>query len=141
MRLQNLKKKKNYIIEKRIFTEIVKFTNENDLFCEWRDFKKKCTYDKWNFKPKISSIFHIERVNDGWVSQILLMFFVQIYGACLLKKRDFVKEINQFQWYYRVFLRFCEHLLLHSAVPGIVNGKSIKDYLLRILKHQLDSCL
>ena len=67
----------------------------------------------------------------------LLMFFVQIDGACLLKS-DLVEEINQFQWYYRVFLRFCEHLLVHSAVPGTVNGKSIKDYLLRIPKHQLD---
>ena len=31
----------SYIIERRIFTKIVKFTYENDMFCEWRDFKKK----------------------------------------------------------------------------------------------------
>ena len=65
------------------------------------------------------------------------MFFVQIDGACLLKKRDLVEDINK----SKVFLRFCEHLLVHSAVPGTVNGKSIKDYLLRIPKLQLGSCL
>ena len=27
-------------------------------------------YDKWNFKPKISSIFHFEQVIDGWISHI-----------------------------------------------------------------------
>ena len=33
------------------------------------DFNKKicdvCTYIKWNFKPQISTIFHIEYVNQG----------------------------------------------------------------------------
>ena len=65
--------KKIYIIERRIVTEIVKFTNENDMFCTWRDFKKKvcggCTINE-TFQPKVSSIFHIKRVNDGRVSQI-----------------------------------------------------------------------
>ena len=28
------------------------------------------SYDKWNFEPKISSLFHFGRVNDGWVSHI-----------------------------------------------------------------------
>ena len=39
-----------YTIKRRIFTKIIKFTNENDMFFAWRDFKKKvdggCTYDK-----------------------------------------------------------------------------------------------
>ena len=39
-----------HITERRIFTEIVKFTYENDMFCEWRDLKEKvcggCTYEK-----------------------------------------------------------------------------------------------
>jgi hypothetical protein len=37
------------IIERRIFIEIVEFSNENDMFCAWSDFKKicdGCTYDK-----------------------------------------------------------------------------------------------
>ena len=33
-------------------------------------FQKKL-YDKWNFKPKISSIFHFEHVNEVWISHIL----------------------------------------------------------------------
>ena len=47
---------------------MVKFTNENDMFCAWRDFKKKFVMGvhmiNKTFKPKLSSIFHIERVND-----------------------------------------------------------------------------
>ena len=58
-----------YIIERRIFTEIVKFTNENDMFCALRDFKKKFVVGvhmiNETFKPKIASIFHIEPVNNG----------------------------------------------------------------------------
>ena len=45
------------------------------MFCALRDFKKKFVVGvhmiNETFKPKISSIFHIERVNDGSVSQIL----------------------------------------------------------------------
>ena len=41
----------------------------------WRDFKKNlydlCAYGIWNFKPKISPIFHFDRVNDGWFSHTL----------------------------------------------------------------------
>ena len=29
------------------------------------------TYDKWNLKPQISSIFHFDRVSDGQMSHIL----------------------------------------------------------------------
>ena len=28
------------------------------------------TFDKWNFKPKISSIFHVDQVTDGWMSHV-----------------------------------------------------------------------
>ena len=28
-------------------------------------------YNKWDFQPKISSIFHFEQVNDGWNFHIL----------------------------------------------------------------------
>ena len=30
-----------------------------------------CTYDVWKFKPKISSIFHFEYVNEVWISGVL----------------------------------------------------------------------
>ena len=36
--------------------------------------KKNCgisTYDKWNFKPQISSIFHFDPVSDGRMAHIL----------------------------------------------------------------------
>jgi hypothetical protein len=29
------------------------------------------TYDKWNLKPQISSIFHFDRVSDGQMARIL----------------------------------------------------------------------
>ena len=49
--------------------------SKNDTFCAWRDFNKKicdvCTYIKWNFKPQISPIFHIEYVNQVWISGVL----------------------------------------------------------------------
>ena len=28
-------------------------------------------YDKWNFKPQISSIFHFDRVSDGRMAHVL----------------------------------------------------------------------
>ena len=42
--------------------------------CAHEGFSKKkycgiSTYDKWNFKPQISSIFHFDRVSDGeWLT-------------------------------------------------------------------------
>ena len=35
--------------------------------------KKSVEYykHKWKFKPKVSSIFHFELANDGWISNIL----------------------------------------------------------------------
>ena len=57
-----------YFIERGIFASNCKFSNKNDLVCAWRDFKKDpCgvyVYDKGNFKPKNSSIFHFEYVNE-----------------------------------------------------------------------------
>ena len=57
--------------KKRIFAPNDKLSNKNDFVSAWRDFNKKncgvCTYDKWNFKPKISPIFHFELVNEGWI--------------------------------------------------------------------------
>jgi hypothetical protein len=38
----------------------------------------------WNFKPKISPIFHFQLVNDGWFSPIL-----------------HVNDVNQHRFYYR----------------------------------------
>ena len=36
--------------------------------------KKSCgisTYDKWNIKPQVSSIFHFDRVSEGWMAYVL----------------------------------------------------------------------
>ena len=39
------------------------------------DFNKKicdvCKYDKWDFKPQISSIFNFEYVNEVWIRGVL----------------------------------------------------------------------
>ena len=43
--------------------------------CAWRDIKKIFLVDgeiKWNFKQKISPIFHFYRVNDDWVSGLVI---------------------------------------------------------------------
>ena len=69
MRMKKFQKYFLYHREKD-FYQNVKFTNENDMFCAWRDFKKErllvgLHMINETFKPKISSIFHIEHVNDG----------------------------------------------------------------------------
>ena len=52
-----------------------KVSNKNDMVCAWRNFQKlSCgiaTYDKFNFKPQISSIFHFDRVSDSQLALIL----------------------------------------------------------------------
>ena len=52
-----------------------KFSNENDLFCAWRDFNKTfcgiSTYHKWLFKLQISSIFNFDRAHQSWISGLL----------------------------------------------------------------------
>ena len=62
-----------YLIE-RSLDQKYKFSNKNDMVCcAWRNFQKySCgisTYDKWNFKPQISSIFHFDWVSDSRVAQ------------------------------------------------------------------------
>ena len=40
----------------------------------WNFQKNSCaisTYDKWNFKPQISSIFHFDRESDGEMAHML----------------------------------------------------------------------
>ena len=58
-----------YLIEKRSFDQNYIFSNKNDMVCAMRNFRKKScgisTYDKWNFKPHISSIFHFDWVSEG----------------------------------------------------------------------------
>ena len=72
----------------RPFLQKYKFGNKNDHLSTWRDLKKCCVcmYKVravgrsenpgvpvmiWNFKPKISPIFHFEQVNEGWIIAIL----------------------------------------------------------------------
>ena len=58
-----------YLIESRNFDQKYKFSNRNDMVSAWRNFQKKScgisTYDNWNFKPQISSIFHFDRASGG----------------------------------------------------------------------------
>ena len=49
------------------FVQKFKFSSKNDMLCAWRDFKKNvaCVHTiNDNFKPKISFIFHFDRVTD-----------------------------------------------------------------------------
>ena len=85
-------------------TQKLKFSNKNDLLCAWRNFKKNlvgiCKYDKWNFKPYKSSIFHFEYVNEVWISDVLgvkgscwpISFPFSFFLQTLRNKQDFVKH-------------------------------------------------
>ena len=58
-----------------------KFSNKNDSVCgAERNIQKILvayllvlisTYNKWNFKPQILSIFHFDRVSDSRMAQVL----------------------------------------------------------------------
>ena len=43
----------------------------------WRNLKKKksdeCYNHKWNFKPEISAIFHIDGVSDGQMAHNIIL--------------------------------------------------------------------
>ena len=39
-------------------------------WCPHEGISKK-TYDKWNFKPEVSSIFHFDRESDGRMAHVL----------------------------------------------------------------------
>ena len=64
-----------YFIERRIFAQNYKFSNESYLLCTWRDFQKiLCDvykYYKWNFKSKFSPIYYFDLVTDVWIAPIL----------------------------------------------------------------------
>ena len=66
-----------YLIERRSFDQKYKFSNKNDMVCAWKNFQKgSCgisTYDKWNFKQQISSIFHFDRISDGRRAHVLIV--------------------------------------------------------------------
>ena len=49
----------------------------------------ECYKNKWNFEPEISSIFHFELVNDGWISHILYVS-KEKFTWKFYKKRDLV---------------------------------------------------
>ena len=79
-----------YLIERRSFDQTYKFSNKNDIVCEWRK-KNPCgisTYDKWNFKPQILYIFHLDRASDGRMAHILS---VNVKASAL---KSFLKEEN-----------------------------------------------
>ena len=63
-----------YFIKGRSFSLV--FCNKNYFVSAWKNFKKKfCVVlivdDRWDFQPKISSIFHFEQVKVGWIFHIL----------------------------------------------------------------------
>ena len=71
--------KQIYITERRFELKLSNSLTKikNEMFSTWRDFKKKFVVGAHMineaFGPKISSIFHIEWVNDGRISQILVL--------------------------------------------------------------------
>jgi len=57
-------------MERRIFEKkntilVTKMTISSHGGISKKNLHSLCTYGKWNFKPKISSEFHSNRVNDG----------------------------------------------------------------------------
>ena len=64
-----------YLIERGNFDHKYKFSNKNYIVSTWRNFQKKScgifTYDNWNFKPQISSIFQFDRASDGGMAHVL----------------------------------------------------------------------
>ena len=64
-----------YLIERRSFDQKNKFSKKMTWCAHGVNFQKSScgisTYDKWNFKPQISSIFHFDWVSDGQMAHVL----------------------------------------------------------------------
>ena len=80
-----------YLKKRRNFDQKYKFCNKNDMVCARRNFQKNScnisSYDKWNFKPQISSIFHFDRVGDGQMAHVLgVKELACIAPTCCVKK-------------------------------------------------------
>ena len=74
----------SYIKKGQMLAQNYKFSNKNSLLCSWRDFKKNlcgiCTYDKRNFKPKISPIFHFYRVTEVRMRSFQVSMTIKIFS-------------------------------------------------------------
>ena len=61
-----------YSIERGGFASNCKFSNKNDIFYAWRDFKKLFFYistcHKWMSKLQIISIFNFDWAHQSWIS-------------------------------------------------------------------------
>ena len=84
-----------YFIERSMFASNCKVSNKNDLLCARRDFNKtfsgRSKYNhKWTFKLQISSIFHFDRVSDGWMAQVL-----EVKGS-----KYFLNLLQPIKWKY-----------------------------------------
>ena len=72
---------------KEHFDQKYQFSNKTDMVRTRRNFQKNScgisTYDKLNFKPQISSIFHFDRASDGRMADALGVNepFVCSFGA------------------------------------------------------------
>ena len=108
-----------YLIERRTFAQNYKFINTNDLVCPWRDFDKRfcdeCTYNKWNFKPQISPIFHFDWVNQDLVCRILC---VKYLPACL-PKDFYTNGRNTRFWLVELRGKLLNIIMLHKLTQSL----------------------
>ena len=71
-----------YEVNNRVWKRLSAWRNFKNIFCAiW-------TYHNWSFKPKKSTAFHFDRVNDSWFSHILCVkkvFFIIDQQLCTNK--------------------------------------------------------
>ena len=119
-----------------------KFSNKNCLCMEGFQTKSnERTYDKWNFKSKISSIFRDDQVTDGWMSHLFgvklnlsiiickyvflsreIIFHLHVFFHVFLCFREIKNRLSQ------VFLRssvFSTSIFLPSVIIEVQNGKGV----------------
>ena len=71
MRLEKFHKILLHRLERRVLERLQIHWTKMTIFAHGGISKKKliglCGYGKWNFKSKISTIFHFHLVDDGWI--------------------------------------------------------------------------
>ena len=116
-----------YFNKGRIFAWNYKCRNKNGLLCAWRDFQKNLcdvsTYDKWNFKPQISSIFHFERVSDGWMAHVLGVNVNTIFILPIIESKTFVYVYVKYFFLWKVVV----HEIVNSCQYIILSGRGLLD--------------
>ena len=78
----------------KIWGRVAKFKSENFVpainLSVWKEtgvlnHPSVSTYDKWNFKPQISSIFHFDLASDGRMAHVLSVKTNTLSKVCKLK--------------------------------------------------------